>query len=236
MNTIQKLVTKSLQEAGTPIPDRPVALPESVVAETINTLQVSLDSFKNDLNSGDISQQLTGLVDLVRWAYEVSSLMGVNLETVFKASWTGDQNFDLNAEKPLLQDSHMVAHARRELTRIGEDEWTIEGVARVMEAWSDMGHSGGSHFALAPVLSRLLNFEPLTPLTNDPQEWYFHGDGTYGIEGTHEEGGFWQNIRNSAAFSNDGGETYWLTSEGANDTERFPLHKSLDVKNVNAGG
>ena len=236
MNTIQRLVVKGLQEQGSTIPDRVQPLPANLVEEAVNTLQVSLDAYKEDLRSGDLSRQLNGLLDVVRWLYEHSSLMGVDLETIFKVMWEGDQTFDLNAEKPLLEDGNLVRHARRELSIIGEDEQTIEGVARVMEAWGDMGHSGGSHFALAPILSRLLNFEPLTPLTNDPQEWYFHADGTYGIDGTHEEGGFWQNIRNGAAFSNDHGQTYWLTSEGANDGNRFPLHKSVDANPENAGG
>lgn len=103
-------------------------------------------------------------------------------------------------------ESNLVNHARRELALIGEDEWTIDGLCKVVAAFAEMGHSGGSApFAIA-YLERLLRFEPLTPLTDDPAEW---------IDRAREMGGdpFWQSTRDPRAMSTDGGKTYTLVDE-----------------------
>jgi hypothetical protein len=99
--------------------------------------------------------------------------------------------------------SRLVEHAKRELEIIGEEESTIAGVCNVMQAFSDMGHSGGSASVVIPWIHELLQFKNLTPLTNDPDEWIHHDESVWG-----QPGGIWQNIRNSEAFSRDGGKTY----------------------------
>jgi hypothetical protein len=114
----------------------------------------------------------------------------------------------------------LVEHARRELTLIGEDSETIEGYLKVVQAFSAMGHSGGASVAI-PVLNQLFQFKNLAPLTDDPAEWMHHSEPVWG-----GKGGIWQNIRNSEAFSSDGGKTYWLLSEGASSQNMEPLHKS----------
>lgn len=115
--------------------------------------------------------------------------------------------------------SNLVDHARRELELIGEDRETIDGYLKVVQAFADMGHSGGSASVAIPVLNELLQFKNLRALTNDPAEWMYHGP---------DMGDVWQNIRNGEAFSNDGGKTYYLLSEGGHDGNRKPLHESED--------
>lgn len=115
----------------------------------------------------------------------------------------------------------LVEHARRELELVGEDPETIDGIARVVQAFTDYGHSGGSsHYAIS-YLVRLLRFEPLTPLTDDPEEW---------VDRSTETGlpNWWQNIRDGRAMSHDGGRTYWLTNEAdaAGGSDAAPLHRS----------
>jgi hypothetical protein len=119
--------------------------------------------------------------------------------------------------------SNLVNHARHELELVGEDETTIEGYLRVIQAFADMNHSGGSAFVAIPVINELLQFRNLKPLTNNPDEWVFHGPQTWGAEG-----GVWQNKRNSEAFSHDGGKTYYLLSS-KNDTGVFPLHTAEEA-------
>ena len=118
--------------------------------------------------------------------------------------------------------SNLVTHARRELELIGEEPETIEGYLKVVQAFADMGHSGGSASIAVPVITELLQFKNLRPLTDDPKEWFFHEAATVG-----NEEGFWQNIRNSAAFSHDGGKTYYLVSDGANTKNRNPMYTSV---------
>lgn len=115
--------------------------------------------------------------------------------------------------------SNLVEHAKRELALIGEEEETVQGYVKIIQAFADMGHSGGSASVAIPVIHRLLQFQNLSELTNDPEEWMFVAEDIWG-----EEGGIWQSKRNPEAFSNDGGNRYYLLSEGAHDQNRRPIH------------
>jgi hypothetical protein len=123
---------------------------------------------------------------------------------------------------PRPTQSNLVTHARRELRIVGEDQDVIDGLSRVVQAFADMGHSGGSaHFA-ALYLDKLLRYQPLSELTDDPGEWIDrHAEGL-----TTEP--LWQSNRNPEAFSTDGGKTYYLLSEqeAAGDIATTPLHRS----------
>lgn len=103
-----------------------------------------------------------------------------------------------------MSSSNLVNHAKRELEIIGEDQDVIEGYLKVIQAFADMGHSGGSASVAIPVINTLLQFKPLSSITNDPGDWLDRSD--YGAP-------LWQNIRDSEAFSEDGGQTYYLLSE-----------------------
>jgi hypothetical protein len=118
--------------------------------------------------------------------------------------------------------SNLVDHAKRELELIGEEPETIAGYLKVIQAFADMGHSGGSAAVAIPTIKELLSFKNLSPITNNPDEWFHHEAGVWG-----EAGGGWQCIRNPEAFSNDGGKTYYLLSEGGNNKNRHPLHESV---------
>ena len=122
--------------------------------------------------------------------------------------------------------SNLVDHARRELALIGEEPETVAGYLNVIQAFADMGHSGGSASVAIPVITQLLQFKNLAPLTDYPADWVHVAEETWG-----SPGGIWQNVRNSEAFSNDAGKTYYLLSEGGNDKRREPLHTSMKVSN-----
>jgi hypothetical protein len=107
-------------------------------------------------------------------------------------------------------DSNLVKHARTELERIGEEPTVIDWYLRIIREYASFGHSGGSAGATAIVLEELLRFRPLGPLTNDPKEWIHHGKEVWGDPNSD---GVWQNVRDSRAFSNDGGETYTLVDD-----------------------
>lgn len=92
--------------------------------------------------------------------------------------------------------SNLVDHARRELAVLGEEPHTVEGYINVIRAFADMGHSGGSAMVAIPVIGKLLRFENLTPLTDDPDDWVEVGCG------------MWQNRRCGRMFSQDGGVSY----------------------------
>lgn len=107
-------------------------------------------------------------------------------------------------------DSNLVRHAERELRLAGlldrdSDYNGIlgEAVLAIVALFAQQGHSGASAAMVTDIATRLMRFEPLTPLTNDPDEW---------IQIAEEAPGWpslWQNRRNSSAFSNDGGKTHY---------------------------
>lgn len=117
--------------------------------------------------------------------------------------------------------SNLVTHARNELTAIGEEPAVIDWYCRVVEEFASFGHSGGSASVAIPTLNALLQFKNLSPLTNDPGEWHNVSDMS-GYE-------LWQSRRNSEAFSDDGGKTYWLLSEGGHAGNRKPRHTSKEA-------
>lgn len=103
--------------------------------------------------------------------------------------------------------SNLVDHARRELEIAGEDPEFAQAIIKVVEAFSECGHSGGTAAFAIGAITELLQFKPLTPLTYESDEWFRHEG--YGPNG----GDLWQNIRDSRIFSNDGGKTHYNVEE-----------------------
>lgn len=119
------------------------------------------------------------------------------------------------------EESNLVQHAKRELKATGEGPDIVKPTLEIISIFSQMGHSDMSAAIYIQMLDQLLNFKNLTPLTNDPEEWVHHGEDVW-----DSEGGFWQNRRNGEAFSNDGGETYYLLSEGRDGRDEHIMHTS----------
>jgi hypothetical protein len=95
-------------------------------------------------------------------------------------------------------------------------------VAAVAALSSYDGHSGGSMICAIEHLSELLRCKNLSPLTDDPEEWFQVGPG------------MWQNTRSSDAFSSDSGRTYYRVGGSSDDrmprpttTRRQPVQEQL---------
>lgn len=102
--------------------------------------------------------------------------------------------------------SNLIDHATRELKLSGVDEdiygdMTSKAVLELLEVFSNQGHSGASAGLVISLFTKLARFENLTPLTDDPEDW------------VHVGPTMWQNRRNGAAFSDNGGKTYRLLGE-----------------------
>lgn len=150
--------------------------------------------------------------DYIGWSHVVLLDVGTRIIGVYENQ----------IEKTNGEESNLLKHAAYELNLLGENLETISAYLKMVKIFSDMGHSGASAYIFTYTLSDLLWFKNLKPLTDDPDEWHFHDTS---ISGTPD--GFWQNKRNSAAFSNDEGKTYWLTSEGGNAARTDNImHKS----------
>lgn len=118
--------------------------------------------------------------------------------------------------------SNLIQHARRELEILGAEEDDIQHMLKVVQAFADVGMSGSQAAWHISLLPELLQFKNLAPLTDDPDEW----------QDRSAECGYalWQSRRNAAAFSIDGGRTYYLLSEGATANNPNPRHVSAMKK------
>lgn len=84
-------------------------------------------------------------------------------------------------------------------------------VLDLVKAHAEHDHSGGSHDLTLSVFNRVINFQNLSPLTNNPKEWMNVGEK------------MWQSTRCSDAFSEDSGQTWYSV-----DDKKRKTHKSVD--------
>lgn len=104
----------------------------------------------------------------------------------------------------------LVEHAVRELELSGqtaEDPGYAATIVAAIAAFASYDHSGGSTMVAISQLHTLLQFRALSPLTSDPDEWIDQS----GISGAP----LWQNRRDSAAMSRDGGKTWYFVDNRA---------------------
>ena len=100
--------------------------------------------------------------------------------------------------------SNLLSYAEDELNRIGmtedsPDEMNVEmrkHIVHMVKEFSDEGHTGFSGRYALNILTKLLEFKPLTPLTGEDDEWNLVGDG------------HWQNKRCSSVFKGVDGSCY----------------------------
>lgn len=112
----------------------------------------------------------------------------------------------LNAWHQQFSESNLLAHAEREMRRAHVEDDVQPSLLQSIAAFRSYGHSGGSASVVIPMINDLLNFRALTPLTDDPAEWIDHTDISAGDP-------TFQNMRDSEAFSKDGGKTYYVLRE-----------------------
>jgi hypothetical protein len=109
--------------------------------------------------------------------------------------------------------SNLVRHAKYELSNAGlfDPDSDYDGqigvaVMGLIDTIAGQGHSGASIGYTVWLFNRLVAFKPLTPLTDNPNEWLDVADYMDGQA-------VWQSRRQSDAFSNDGGKTYYTLDD-----------------------
>lgn len=109
--------------------------------------------------------------------------------------------------------SNLMEHADREMRIVGitpdaDSEYggmTYNAVMDLVRLFSEQGHSGFSAGQVIGLFGTVASFRPLTPITSDPAEW---------VDVSEMSGvPMWQNSRDSACFSTDGGETWYSLNE-----------------------
>jgi len=106
----------------------------------------------------------------------------------------------------------LVQHAQRELELAGlfDKDSDYSGmlgkaVVQLIKVFSKQGHSGFSAHQTQLIFLKLSNYENLTPITSDPEDWHDISD----MGG----GPMWQCKRNPSLFSKDGGKTWYSVNQ-----------------------
>ena len=198
----------------------------NVVREVLHGHRGLLDSIEPEdetLPCGEVvstQREGDGLVVSVRWDgsdRECTYVLSVEAAPPAEESDTdiaahGDAAPKPHTEPPTRPTgSNLACHAWDELDRVGlftgdGDAYggmTGRAVMGLVDVFVEQGHSGMSASIVIDILRRVLAFEPLSPLTDDPAEWMEVTDG------------LWQSRRQSQAFSQDGGKTYRLNDDHA---------------------
>ena len=122
----------------------------------------------------------------------------------------------------------LVEHAERELKAAGmyDDDCDYgpgsiaNHVMELIKVLDSGEHSGGSHWLTMELFNKLGNFQALTPLTDNPDEW---------MDMIEYQPGHpcWQNKRQSTCFSDDGGKTYTILNETPQVIHTSEPHKKV---------
>jgi hypothetical protein len=126
--------------------------------------------------------------------------------------------------------SNLLSHAINELDRVGmtedsPDEMNVamrKHILHMMQEFANEGHSGFSADYAIGILTKLLDFKPLTPLTGEDDEWV----------NVSSRGGdiHYQNKRRSSVFKHANGEVYdidgkvfwdWFKNEDGNAVKSY---------------
>ena len=105
--------------------------------------------------------------------------------------------------------SNLLSHAMNELDRIGmtedsSDEMNVmmrKHILHMMNEFAEEGHSGFSASYAISILTKLMDFKPLSPLTGEDDEWN-------NLVENYESVPHWQNKRRSSVFKNADGSCY----------------------------
>ena len=73
----------------------------------------------------------------------------------------------------------IISQAKAELERINFGEEDTAAMVDILQRFFHQWDSGGSVWAVAPILQRCIAGKPLSPLTGEDDEWLDHGDGVF---------------------------------------------------------
>jgi len=99
--------------------------------------------------------------------------------------------------------SNLVKHAQREFEALGwpgdcdMQKLICDNIIELLRTFADQGHTGSTAPYVLWHFQKLANFNPITPLTGDDNEWVEVGDGLF------------QNNRDGEIFKKNG-SAYWI--------------------------
>jgi hypothetical protein len=105
--------------------------------------------------------------------------------------------------------SNLYQHALRELILAGLLDDDSEGelgnsLLQLINVYCQNGYSNFASTQAREIFNKLTDYQTLTPLTSDPNEW---------MDVSYDDVCMFQNMRNPRYFSYDGGKTYWCIDD-----------------------
>jgi hypothetical protein len=122
------------------------------------------------------------------------------------------QAFKLNEGEEWDQEkSNLYQHAMHELKLAGVEkdiygQMLPDAILEIVKTFAKQGHSGMSAAYSLQILDKLLRYEHLTPITDNPEDWC-------NVSEMCGDNIMYQCKRNPALFSTDGGKTYYHVDE-----------------------
>lgn len=124
-----------------------------------------------------------------------------------------DSVADLQMKETQSEENPIISHAKRELKLAGlydtDSDYNgmlAQSVVELVNKFTNQHHSGYSAMMTSNIFNKLVNWETLTPLTSNPDEWEEVSVDDKGVR-------LWQNKRNPKYMSYDGGKTKWNVDE-----------------------
>lgn len=145
-----------------------------------------------------------------------------------KNRFVGDFEDELTkvSSPEVVVDENLVDFANKELDLAGlmdqdsdYDGMLGQATIELVKTFADQGHSGMSADLVRDLFNRLSNYQPLTAITDNPDDWMEIGE--QDPRTPTGQGAVWQCKRNPSLFSEDGGKTYYNI-----DDEKFKIYKS----------
>lgn len=128
--------------------------------------------------------------------------------------------------------SNLVDYAKQELATAGlldkdsdYDGMLGEAALELVEKFSEQGHSGMSALMVTDIVTRLMRYEPLTPLTGEDEEWFEVHDG---FPGTDEADPLYQNRRRFSVFK-QGDKVYDIDGRVVREKDGFAHTQRVDI-------
>jgi len=200
IENIADMLDHFMQSPHDPVRAAPLLGADDVLREALKRITATTD------NANALFQTL---IQIEKIATPTKESESPELRVLAISALASRQLQDIDGEETEAPaDSNLVRHAWRELRSAGfvgdgagYGDVVGAAVMRAVRSWSRENHSGFSHKTALAIFNKVVNFQPLGPLTDNPAEWGHVGEGT------------WQSTRQSEAFSNDGGKTYYLLDE-----------------------
>lgn len=130
--------------------------------------------------------------------------------------------------------SNLVRHAEEEMRRAGlydkdadYGEMVPKMVLDLVKAHADSHPSGGLHHTVLEIFNRVIEFKTLSPLTANPEEWTDVSE--------MSQGPMWQNRRDPAYFSTDGGKTWYNVETRKTDAFRKEVEQAINRNSLENG-